>query len=62
MKLVKLSLSKKKEVYINPDNVTTIRPYGKNKTLIHFTGGTSTIGVFHSVKDVIAKLTNELNY
>jgi len=62
MKLVKLSLSKKKEVYVNPDNVTTVMPYGKTKTIIRFTSSTSTIAVIHNIEYVVSKLTNELDF
>ena len=61
MKLIKLSLTKKKDVYVNPDNVTTVIPYTEEKTMIHFVDSSSTIVVVHDIEYVISKLNAESN-
>ncbi len=59
MKLVKFNLTKKKEVYVNPNLVTTVIPYSDNNTIIHFVDNNSTVIVIHDSKYVISKLTEE---
>lgn len=56
MRLVKFYLSKKKEVYVNPDLVTTVVPYSDTNTIIHFVDNNSTVVVLHDVEYVVSKL------
>jgi len=57
MRLVKFDLSKKKEVYINPDLVTKVTPYSDKNTIINMVDNNSTVIVLHDVKYVLSKLT-----
>jgi hypothetical protein len=59
MRLVKFYLSKKKEVYVNPDLVTTVVPYSDKNTIIHFVDNNSTVVVLHDVEYVISKLIED---
>lgn len=59
MKLVKFNLTKKKEVYVNPDLVTTVVPYSDSNTIIHFVDNNSTVIVIHDAEYVISKLTED---
>lgn len=61
MRLVKFNLYKKKEVYVNPDQVTTVIAYSDTNTIIHFVDSDSTVIVTDNIKDVVAKLTGESN-
>jgi|LGVF01.2.fsa_nt_gb hypothetical protein len=59
MRLVKFSVSKKKDIFVNPDKVTKLVPYGEDKTLISFVSQSSTVFVLHDIDYVVSKLTFE---
>jgi hypothetical protein len=57
MKLVKFSISKKEESYINPAFVTKVAAYGNDKTVIYFHASNTPLVVLHDVEYVVSKLT-----
>ena len=48
MKLIKFDLTKKKEVYVNHELITTVIPYSDKNTIIHFVDSNSNAGSEHS--------------
>jgi len=61
MRLVKFNINKKKEIYVNPDLVTTVIPYNEKNTIINFTDNNSTLIVIHGYEYVVKKLTGDLD-
>lgn len=59
MELVKFRITKKKEMYVNPEKVTSVVSYGENKTMIHFVNSFTTAIVLHNTEYVVAKLTGK---
>lgn len=56
MRMIEFNVSKKAVIYLNPDKVQTVTPYGDNKCLIRLLDDYAIV-VLHSAKDTVSLLT-----
>lgn len=63
MRFVELKVTKKQIVYINPDKVLSVTPYGDDKCMIRLLDGYS-VAVLHSAEEVVKELSksDDLEY
>jgi len=56
MKLIEFSISRGRVVYINPELVVNVTPYGVGKCIVKYVNGQINVLV-HSAEEVVSKLT-----